>query len=400
MPRPTPEQPTLGTRSAPVIEVGGLKFKDLDGDGQLSPYEDWRLPAGERAADLVSRMTLEEKAGLMLIDTVNAAWGGTLTDIAHDYVGRQHMRRIIFRNVVAVPGEERQGDDSHPFVAGSSLTPRQAAVFLNAVQELAEGSRLGIPVLAKSNARNHIDPDARAGINESNGAFSGFPKEAGLAAAALGARPAGAFAIALGGDHSVSMGTVPGAAAGRELGVLWVDAHADMNTPESSPSGNVHGMPLACLLGKGPGELSGIGGFFPKVDPARCAVIGLRNLDEREKGIVRDSGVAAYTMNTIDRRGLAAVMDEALGRICEGDAAVHVSFDMDGVDPSVSPGVGTPVRGGFSYREAHLIMEMVADTRRLIALDMVELNPILDDRNSTAVLGCELILSALGKRIL
>jgi arginase len=215
----------------------------------------------------------------------------------------------------------------------------------------------------------------------------------------------GRLALSLGGDHSLAAGSVAGSAAamrrnGRPLALLWVDAHGDMNTPESSPSGNVHGMPLACLLGKGPGELSGIGGFFPKVDPARCAVIGLRNLDEREKGIVRDSGVAAYTMNTIDRRGLAAVMDEALGRLCEGDAAVHVSFDMDGVDPSVSPGVGTPVRGGFSYREAHLIMEMVADTRRLIALDMVELNPILDDRNSTAVLGCELILSALGKRIL
>ncbi|WP_147917476.1 glycoside hydrolase family 3 protein [Ruania zhangjianzhongii] len=198
---PTPEQPTLGVRTKATIAVDGLHFRDLDGDGQLAPYEDWRLPAQERAEDLVARMTWAEKAGLMLIDTVNAQWGGRPTDVAAEYIGGQHMRRIIFRNVVAVPGQERQGDDSHPFVAGSSVTAEQAASFMNEVQELAEGSRLGIPVLAKSNARNHIDPDARAGINESNGAFSGFPKEAGLAAAALGAgsmEPISAFAKVMG----------------------------------------------------------------------------------------------------------------------------------------------------------------------------------------------------------
>lgn len=175
----------------------------------MAPYEDWRLSAQERAADLVSRMTLEEKAGLMLIDTVNAGWGGVLTEQGRSYLEGQHMRRIIFRNVVAVPGEERQGDDTHPFIAGSSLTPQQAASFLNSVQELAESTRLGIPVLAKSNARNHIDPDARAGINESNGAFSGFPKEAGLAAAALGAdsmEPVVAFAEVMGAEwHAIGL---------------------------------------------------------------------------------------------------------------------------------------------------------------------------------------------------
>ncbi|MCC2593933.1 glycoside hydrolase family 3 protein [Tessaracoccus sp. OS52] len=203
MPTGAAEQPNLSTRSKAIIEVDGLRFRDLDGDGELAPYEDWRLSARERAEDLVSRMTADEKAGLMLIDTVNAAWGGELTDIAHDYVGRQHMRRTIFRNVVAVPGQEARGDDTHPFIAGSSVTPEQAASFMNALQELAESSRLGIPVLAKSNARNHIDPDARAGINESNGAFSGFPKEAGLAAAALGTGsvdPIGAFARVMGAE--------------------------------------------------------------------------------------------------------------------------------------------------------------------------------------------------------
>jgi arginase len=215
----------------------------------------------------------------------------------------------------------------------------------------------------------------------------------------------GHFALSIGGDHSLAAGSIAGSASAmrgqhRPLGVLWIDAHADMNTPESTLSGNVHGMPLSCVLGKGPAELVEIGGFSPKIDPTRCAVIGLRNLDEREKEIVRRSGVHAYTMKDIDRRGMAAVMEEALAIICEGNAALHLSFDMDGVDPSVSPGVGTPVRGGFSYREAHLLMEMVADGQRLIALDMVEVNPILDNQNSTAILGCELILSALGKKIL
>jgi len=194
-------QPVLGSRSKGTVEADGLRFRDLDGDGRVSPYEDWRLSAQERAQDLVSRMTLEEKAGLMLIDTVNAGWGGTLTQIAHDYVGAQHMRRIIFRNVVVPPGQEQRGDDTHPFIAGSSVTPTQAASFLNAVQELAEESRFGIPVLVKSNARNHVDPDARAGINESHGAFAGFPKEAGLAAAALGAgsmEPIADFAAVMG----------------------------------------------------------------------------------------------------------------------------------------------------------------------------------------------------------
>jgi arginase len=213
------------------------------------------------------------------------------------------------------------------------------------------------------------------------------------------------IALSLGGDHSLAAGSIAGTSSAvrrqsRALGLLWIDAHADMNTPESTLSGNVHGMPLACVLGEGPPELVEIGGFSPKIDSSRCAVIGLRNLDEREKEIVRRSGVHAFTMKDIDRRGLADVMEEALDLTCNGGAALHVSFDMDGVDPAVSPGVGTPVRGGLSYREAHLVMEMVADSKQLAALDMVEVNPILDQQNSTAMLGCELILSALGKKIL
>jgi arginase len=216
---------------------------------------------------------------------------------------------------------------------------------------------------------------------------------------------AGHLPLTLGGDHSLAAGSIAGTAAamreaGRDFGVLWVDAHADMNTPETTLTGNVHGMPLASVLGKGPAELVGVGGFSPKLQPERCAVVGLRNLDDREKGIVRASGVHAYTMKDIDRRGMAAVVDEALGLICAGGAALHLSFDIDAVDPAVAPGVGTPVKGGLSYRESHLLMEMAADTERLVALDVVEVNPILDSHNATAVLGVELILSALGKKIL
>ena len=216
---------------------------------------------------------------------------------------------------------------------------------------------------------------------------------------------AGHVPISLGGDHSLAAGSIAGTSAAmrriaKPFGVLWVDAHADMNTPETTPSGNVHGMPLASLLGKGPPELVGIGGFSPKLEPDRCAVVGLRNLDEREKQIVRDSGVHAYTMKDIDRRGIADVLDEVIGIVGRDGAALHVSFDMDGVDPGISPGVGTPVHGGLSYRESHLLMETVADTHRLVALDVVEINPILDTRNSTARLAVEFVLSALGKNIL
>ena len=160
---PTPHQPAIGARVKPTVEVDGLTFRDLDGDGQLTPYEDWRLPAAARAADLVSRMTLEEKAGLMLIDSLNARFGGAMARYGPDYLDDQHMRRFIFRNAVVPTGDEEQGDDDHVLIAGSSVTPTQAATFLNAVQEHAEASRLGIPALFKSNARNHIDPDARAG---------------------------------------------------------------------------------------------------------------------------------------------------------------------------------------------------------------------------------------------
>jgi len=221
----------------------------------------------------------------------------------------------------------------------------------------------------------------------------------------LAALEKGGFPLVLGGDHSLAAGSVAATAEflrrdGMPLGLIWVDAHGDMNTPASSGSGNVHGMPLASLLGSEPAELSRIGGFSPKVLPEHTALIGIRNLDEREKQIVRDSRVRIFTMKDIDRSGIAAVIEQALAVAGAGTAGVHVSFDLDVCDPAIAPGVGTPVKGGLDYREAHTLMEIVADSGLLRALDLVEVNPILDDRNTTAILGVELASSALGQKIL
>ena len=215
----------------------------------------------------------------------------------------------------------------------------------------------------------------------------------------------GALPIALGGDHSLAAGSVAAAAAyqrarGASLGLIWVDAHGDMNSPASSESGNVHGMPMAALLGGEPAELGHFGGHAPVVAARHTVLVGIRNLDEREKEIVRASKVHVFTMKEIDRLGIAEVMDRAIAIASEGTGGFHVSFDLDVCDPTVAPGVGTPVKGGLSYRESHVAMEMVSESGRLTALDLVEVNPSLDIRNATAELGTELALSALGKRIL
>lgn len=211
--------------------------------------------------------------------------------------------------------------------------------------------------------------------------------------------------LVMGGDHSIAAGTVAGVAkfvqsTGGKLGLIWIDAHSDMNTPATSPSGNVHGMPLACCVGVGPVELTNLLGFAPKLDPRNVALVGIRDVDHVERQIVRETGVHAFTMRDIDERGMQAVMQEAISVATLGTAGFHLSLDMDFVDPEHAPGVGTPVRGGGTYRETHLAMEMICDSGAMLSMEVVEVNPVIDQSNRTAELAVELVLSAMGKRIL
>jgi arginase len=213
------------------------------------------------------------------------------------------------------------------------------------------------------------------------------------------------FPLVLGGDHSIAAGAVSGVSSffrteKKEIGYIWLDAHGDMNTPESSPSGNVHGMPLASVMGYGPTELVDLMGFKPKVEPGNIVIVGARDLDAQERKMMKKSGVHVFTMRDIDERGMREVMSDAIKYALDDTAGISVSLDMDFVDPSDAPGVGTPVRGGVTYREAHLAMEMIADSEAMASLEVVEINPVIDEHNRTALLGVELILSALGKKIL
>jgi arginase len=215
----------------------------------------------------------------------------------------------------------------------------------------------------------------------------------------------GFLPLVLGGDHSIAIGSCSGVSdffrkQSKKIGYLWLDAHGDMNTPESSPSGNVHGMPLAALIGYGAPELVELLGYKPKVEPRNVAIVGVRDLDAKERRLVKDSGVHALTMRDIDERGMREVMSEALRFAMDDTDGVAVSLDMDVIDPSDAPGVGTPVRGGITYREAHLAMEMIADSEAMASLEIVEINPVIDLHNTTALLGVEMVLSATGKKIL
>ena len=216
---------------------------------------------------------------------------------------------------------------------------------------------------------------------------------------------AGKVPLVLGGDHSVAVGTVSGVAKffrrkGQKIGLIWIDAHTDMNTPETSPSGNVHGMPLAALMGLGPAELGNIYEFSPKVDAENCVLVGIRDVDNFEKENIRKAGIEVFTMRDIDESGMRAVMEEALAMAGKGTAGYHVSLDMDWIDPEDAPGVGTPVWGGATYREAHLAMEIIADHGLMTSFEIVEVNPVIDEHNQTADLAVELALSAFGKKIL
>ncbi|MDQ7823265.1 MAG: arginase [Candidatus Eremiobacteraeota bacterium] len=213
------------------------------------------------------------------------------------------------------------------------------------------------------------------------------------------------FPLILGGDHSISIGSISGIAAycrkiGRSAGVLWIDAHGDFNTPETSPSGNIHGMAAAVVTGLGPARLASVAGSFPKIAPEHLVIMGVRTVDGGERSLIAGHGVTVYTMEDVDRLGMHRVMERALASLSRSVDYLHVSFDVDSVDPLYAPGVGTPVRGGLSYREAHLVMEMIAETGKMTSMDVVEVNPILDNGNKSAELAVELAHSAFGKTIL
>jgi arginase len=206
--------------------------------------------------------------------------------------------------------------------------------------------------------------------------------------------------IILGGDHSISIGSVAAIASKyRNVGVIWFDAHGDMNTPDTTPSGNIHGMPLAVALGYGHPDLLNIGGFTPKVKPSNVVLVGARSVDGDEVRLMRESGIKVYTMAEIDQAGMAQVMKEAIGIAGDGTDGIHLSLDLDALDPMFAPGVGTPVNGGVTYRESHLAMELLAAYGRLVSVDVVEVNPILDNRNRTAEMAVELVESLFGKTV-
>ena len=215
----------------------------------------------------------------------------------------------------------------------------------------------------------------------------------------------GRLPVVLGGDHAVACGTIAAvsdhfAAKDERVGLIWFDAHGDMNTPDTSPSGNVHGMPLATCLGDGPSRLLELAQRRPMLDVDRCVLVAVHELDQRERDKIREHGIRVYTMREVDMLGMQRVMEEAIELACDGTAGVHVSFDVDGCDESIAPGTGTIVPGGANFREAHLVMENVADTGQLVSLEVVEVNPLLDIKNRTAELAVGLIESALGKLVL
>ena len=211
----------------------------------------------------------------------------------------------------------------------------------------------------------------------------------------------GEFPLILGGDHSIALGSLSGVAnVHKNVGVLWIDAHADFNTDQSTPSGNIHGMILASLAGLGNSSLTNIGGWSPKIDKRAIVIVGVRDLDRGEQELLRTHSIHVFTMSEVDQLGITEVMRQALTIVRQNNDGIHLSLDMDALDPTEAPGVGTPVRGGLTYREAHLAMELIADSHKLVSMDVVEVNPILDRENATALLAVELVLSALGKKIL
>jgi len=297
--------------------------------------------------------------------------------------------------IIGVPldlGQSRRGVDMGP----SAMRVAGLEAKLEALGYEVKDSG-NVPV-ALAETKSEGDPHAKY-LKEITETCS---KEADLVLKTL---ESGAIPVVLGGDHSIAAGTVSGVAEfyrskHQHIGLLWIDAHTDINTPDSSPSGNVHGMPLGAIMGLFPSPLSDLYGFSPKVQPQNCVLVGVRDVDHRERENIKKSGVHVFTMRDIDERGMRAVMEEALRLAGRGTVGYHVSLDLDWIDPEDAPGVGTPVWGGATYREGHLAMEIIADHGRMLSFEMVEVNPVLDERNQTAELAVELALSAFGKKIL
>jgi len=297
--------------------------------------------------------------------------------------------------VLGVPldlGQSRRGVDMGP----SAVRVAGLEARLEALGHIVEDG--GNVSVAMAELKQEGDPSAKY-LEEITATCA---KSAELVVKAL---EAGKIPLILGGDHSVAAGSVSGVAEfyrreNKTVGLLWIDAHSDINTPDTSPSGNVHGMPLAALLGLGPSQLGNIFNFSPKVKPENCVLFGVRDIDAAERANILRAGIHVFTMRDIDERGIRSLMEEALWIVGKGTVGYHVSLDMDWVDPEDAPGVGTPVRGGATYREAHLAMEIIADRGGMLSFEIVEINPVLDEKNRTADLAVELTASAFGKKIL
>ncbi len=291
-------------------------------------------------------------------------------------------------NIIGVPmdyGQLRRGLDMGPAAARYTGLVSALRTLGHNVKDLGDVS---VPV------RNPVEEGEKADYYEEIREICDQVYAAGKKAVADDV-----FPLFIGGDHSIAMGTVGGVSHDRPTGLIWIDAHGDFNTPETSPSGNIHGMPLSVLIGDGDDRLVNIGRPGAKIDPDNIVLIGIRDLDPLERERIRKSGITAYTMRDIDEQGISTVANKALMKFIHLKR-VHVSLDIDALDPVEAPGVGTPVPGGLTYREAHLFMEIMADSGKLTSMDLVELNPILDQANKTARLAVELIVSALGKSIL
>lgn len=289
--------------------------------------------------------------------------------------------------IIGVPmdfGQLHRGVDMGPAAARYSGLAKRLRLLGHCVEDSGD-----VPVPVRDPGGDAAEQDYQGAIIQTCSQVY----EAGRAAVADGC-----FPLFIGGDHSVAIGTIGGVTHDSPTGVIWVDAHGDFNTPETSPSGNIHGMPLAVLVGQGDPSLVNIGRKGPKIDPDQVVLIGIRDLDSQEKARLKQSGITVYTMRDIDEQGISAIANKAVMKFMHMKR-IHVSLDMDALDPAEAPGCGTPVPGGLTYREAHLLMEIVSDSGKLTSMDLVEINPILDQANKTARLAVDLTVSALGKSI-